>query len=61
MFNLVYGPKKVSYVVNQDKRLVKERDRVILYPENPAYKPQVITADMDFEVWGVVTCVLHRV
>ncbi len=43
------------------KRLVKEQDRVILYPENEAYEPMVITSDMDFEVWGVVTCVLHCV
>ena len=43
------------------KRLVKEVDRVILYPENDQYEPMVITAEMDFEVWGVVTCVIHRV
>jgi DNA polymerase V len=43
------------------KRFVKKSDSVILYPENPAYKPLVITPDMDFEVWGVVTCVIHRV
>ncbi len=43
------------------KCLVKEADRVILYSENDQYEPMVITPDMDFEVWGVVTCVLHRV
>lgn len=43
------------------KRLVKKTDRVILYPDNPTYEPLVITPDMDFEVWGVVTCVIHRV
>ena len=43
------------------KRFVKEVDRVILYPANEAYEPIVITPETDFEVWGVVTCVLHRV
>ena len=43
------------------KRFVKEADRLILMPENDTYEPMVITPDMDFEVWGVVTCVLHRV
>ncbi len=43
------------------KRFVKEADRVILYPENDEYEPMVITPDRDFEVWGVVTCVIHRV
>lgn len=43
------------------KRFVKEANRVILYPENEAYEPLVITPESDFEVWGVVTCVIHRV
>lgn len=43
------------------KRLRREGDRILLCPENPAYEPLVITPSMDFEVWGVVTCVIHRV
>lgn len=43
------------------KRLRLEGDRIFLCPENPAYEPLIITPSMDFEVWGVVTCVIHRV
>lgn len=32
-----------------------------LCPENDKYKPLRITADMGFEVWGVVIHVLHKV
>ncbi len=41
------------------KRLRKFDDRLILQPENPAYKPLIIQSGMDFEVWGVVTSVIH--
>ena len=43
------------------KRFCREGDKVILYPDNPEFEPIVITSSMDFEVWGVVTCVIHRV
>ncbi len=43
------------------KRLRKEGSTILLCAENPAYEPIVITPSMDFEVWGVVTCVIHRV
>lgn len=36
------------------KRLHIENQRIYLYPENPAYKPLLITEQMDFRVWGVV-------
>lgn len=36
------------------KRLRREKERFILYPENPQYQPITITAGMDFTVWGVV-------
>ncbi|SKD10088.1 DNA polymerase V [Chitinophaga ginsengisegetis] len=37
------------------KRLVKAGRNWVLHPENPFYKPIVITEDADFQVWGVVT------
>jgi DNA polymerase V len=43
------------------KRLMFEKNTIILMPENPAYKPRVITAETDFEVWGVVTYIVHKV
>lgn len=42
------------------KRFYKEKNKVILYPANTNYKPINITADCDFQVWGVVTYVLHK-
>lgn len=40
------------------KRLVKTARSWVLHPENPSYKPIVLTEEMDFKVWGVVTRVL---
>lgn len=31
-----------------------------LLPENPNYAPIVITPEMDFSIWGVVTFVIHQ-
>lgn len=42
------------------KRLYRKGSKVWLYPENPNYKPLQVSSDR-FEVWGVVTYVLHRV
>lgn len=42
------------------KRFVKEYDRIILYPANNRYKPITITGENEFQVWGVVTYVLHQ-
>lgn len=39
----------------------QEKDSVILRPANKNYPDIIITPEMDFEVWGVVTCVLHKV
>ena len=53
----------VIAAVNGDltvKRLIKSPGKIILEPENPLYRPQVITPDMDFQVWGVVTSVVHK-
>jgi DNA polymerase V len=55
--------KVVIAVLNGEltvKRLHKSGGRVMLMPENPGYKPIVIEDDMELEIWGVVTCVIHR-
>ena len=43
------------------KRLVYDKHRTFLVAENDDFKPIEITSEMDFEVWGVVTCVIHQV
>ena len=42
------------------KRLRKNGNNVSLVPENKFYKPIKITQEMRFEVWGVVTYVIHK-
>jgi len=42
------------------KKLVRRENRYWLVPGNPAYDPVRIELDMDFQVWGVVTHVIHR-
>jgi DNA polymerase V len=54
--------KVIIAVVNGEllvKRLRMERERIYLASENADYPPLVITDLMDFEVWGVVTNVIH--
>jgi DNA polymerase V len=34
--------------------------KVYLVPENPKYYPHEITPEMDFMIWGVVTCNIHK-
>lgn len=41
------------------KRLSLEGGKVTLLPENPAFPPIPITEEMDFEIWGVVSYVIH--
>jgi len=43
------------------KRLKKNGIQIYLYPENSKYKPVLITKNMDFLVWGVVTYVVKDV
>ncbi len=40
------------------KRFVKEGDRVLLMPENPAFSPIEITPDLGAEFFGVVSSVV---
>lgn len=42
------------------KRLRKTRDAVYLLPENPKFKPIKISENSDFQVWGVVTYIIHK-
>lgn len=41
------------------KRLRFIKNKLTLVPENPKYKPIEITESMNFEVWGVVSTVIH--
>ncbi|HZW61508.1 MAG TPA: translesion error-prone DNA polymerase V autoproteolytic subunit [Candidatus Babeliales bacterium] len=43
------------------KRIKVCENSIMLLPENNRYKPITVTQDMDFEVWGIVTCVIHQV
>ena len=58
-----YDGSIVIAVVNGEftvKRFKRERGRCWLIPENPAYAPIEIAGDMQLEVWGVVTYVIHK-
>lgn len=41
------------------KRFHESGGRLYLLPENDRYEPIALTKDTDFEVWGVVTSVIH--
>ena len=43
------------------KRLYIKQNKIILAAENDSYKNIFITEGMDFEIWGVVTTVIHSV
>jgi DNA polymerase V len=43
------------------KRLIMQKGKVYLVPENKYYSPIEIKDEMAFEVWGVVTTVIHSV
>lgn len=43
------------------KRIRKTQNQLFLLPDNPQYPPFEIKPDMDFEIWGVVTYVIHSV
>ncbi|WP_300672160.1 translesion error-prone DNA polymerase V autoproteolytic subunit [Desulfoluna sp.] len=54
--------KVVIAVVGGDltvKRFRRRGDRVFLEAENEAYAPMEMTDEMGFQVWGVVTSVVH--
>lgn len=54
--------KVVIAVINGEllvKRVRKVGQRLFLLPENQAYQPIEVREEMDFELWGVVTQVIH--
>ena len=54
--------KVVIAVINGEltvKRLCRRKNRLVLMPENDAYEPIVVQEETEFEIWGVVTNVIH--
>ncbi len=43
------------------KRIQKKGDDLFLNPENKDFKAIQITEEMNFQVWGVVTHIIHKV
>lgn len=43
------------------KRIKKEKNKLLLIPENNKYDPIEISEEMDFSIWGIVTYVIHPV
>ncbi len=42
------------------KRIKKSNDELYLMPANENYRPMKITTEMNFQVWGVVTFIIHK-
>tara|TARA_B100000900_G_scaffold175296_1_gene148730 strand:- start:107 stop:505 length:399 start_codon:yes stop_codon:yes gene_type:complete len=42
------------------KRIQKKREELFLNPENKDFKPIKVTEEMNFQVWGVVTHIIHK-
>ncbi len=42
------------------KRILIQNDEVYLAPENTAFTPMKINPDSQFQIWGVVTYVIHK-
>ncbi len=42
------------------KRLIFKEGKIYLWPENPQYRPILISSTDDFEVWGCVTYIIHK-
>ena len=53
----------IAYVNNEFtvKRYCKIKNKTFLVAENPDFKPIEIKEGMEFQVWGVVTTVIHQV
>ena len=43
------------------KRVDVINDKLHLIPENPSLKPMEVAEESNFQVWGVVTFVIHKV
>lgn len=57
------GNVVIAYVEGEFtvKRLVREGSGLMLAPENPAYSPIPLNEETQFEIWGVVRHVVHKV
>lgn len=42
------------------KRLGRRNGRPLLVPENPDYAPVEVAPEASFEIWGVVTYIIHK-
>ena len=42
------------------KRIKKSSDKLYLMPANENYQPIKVTSDIDFQIWGVVTFIIHK-
>lgn len=54
--------KIVVAVINGEftvKRILKKGKKLFLAAENPSFAPLEISPESDFQVWGVVTYVIH--
>jgi len=66
IFNLEKHPTKDTNDNNVNGELTVKRvwianGKVFLKPENNDFSPIEITEEMDFDIWGVVTYVIHKV
>ena len=55
--------KVVIAIINGEltvKRIRKTQKDIVLMPENKKYNPIKIDNEMSFDIWGVVTSVIHR-
>lgn len=43
------------------KRVEQRGNQLYLVPANTKYQPLLVTAEMDIEIWGVVSYVIHKV
>ena len=63
--SLTAGHKKVVVAIVQGellvKRLLRVDGKVFLAAENPNYPSIEVTPEIGFEIWGVVTNVIHEV
>jgi DNA polymerase V len=42
------------------KRIIKEKNKIYLQPENDEFQALEITEENDFIIWGVVTNIIHQ-
>lgn len=55
--NVILGVLNGEFTI---KKLVKEKNKIFLMPENEKFKAIELTSEMDFKIWGVVTFALHK-